>query len=232
MACCTVCVTLTQGVIYLTPLLHCTTLGAPHMTSPADDLCPRPARLPAQSTVHSTVPHSPPIYLSRSTSAATPSRPTPCWPAASRAMSTCAMAAQCRHAGRKVPPVARRRAGRHHQLGHVSPGPGVLSQVAPGEHLVVSNQLYGRTSTLLCAEAGRLGIKSTEVDPCDLKAFAAAFTPETRLGWSRRSAIRCYAWPTWRRWPRSHIVIRRRRWPTTRLPDLRCAGHWNWAPIG
>ncbi|HEV3021011.1 MAG TPA: aminotransferase class I/II-fold pyridoxal phosphate-dependent enzyme [Pirellulales bacterium] len=56
-----------------------------------------------------------------------------------------------------------------------------LSQLAAGDHLLVSNQLYGRSSQLLTSELGRLGITGTLVDTCDLIATAAAFTPATRL---------------------------------------------------
>ncbi|QDU97265.1 trans-sulfuration enzyme family protein [Lignipirellula cremea] len=57
----------------------------------------------------------------------------------------------------------------------------LLSQTAQGDHVVVSQQLYGRTTLLLTAEANRLGVASTLADPYDLEAFAAAFTPNTRL---------------------------------------------------
>ena len=57
----------------------------------------------------------------------------------------------------------------------------VLSQAAQGDHLLVSNQLYGRSTQLLSAEAARLGIDSTLVDACDLEAVAAALRPNTRL---------------------------------------------------
>jgi cystathionine beta-lyase/cystathionine gamma-synthase len=56
-----------------------------------------------------------------------------------------------------------------------------LAQLAAGDHLLVSNQLYGRSSQLFTSELGRLGITGTLVDTCDLRATAAAFTPSTRL---------------------------------------------------
>ena len=49
-----------------------------------------------------------------------------------------------------------------------------LSQLEPGDHVVVSNQLYGRTLALLRGEAARLGITSTLVDTCDLAAVPQA----------------------------------------------------------
>jgi cystathionine beta-lyase/cystathionine gamma-synthase len=57
----------------------------------------------------------------------------------------------------------------------------MLSQLKQGDHIVVSNQLYGRSITLLRQESARLGIESTIVDTCDLAATAAAFTQQTKL---------------------------------------------------
>ena len=52
----------------------------------------------------------------------------------------------------------------------------VLSQLMPGDHVVVSNQLYGRSLLLLTQELNRLGITSTRVDTCDLTATRTATT--------------------------------------------------------
>jgi cystathionine beta-lyase/cystathionine gamma-synthase len=57
----------------------------------------------------------------------------------------------------------------------------LLSHAGQGDHLVVSNQLYGRSLDLLVSETGHLGIDSTVVDTCDLPAVAAALKPETKL---------------------------------------------------
>lgn len=57
----------------------------------------------------------------------------------------------------------------------------VLSQLKQGDHLVVSNQLYGRSSLLLTQESGRFGISCSEVDTCSLSATEAALRPETRM---------------------------------------------------
>lgn len=56
-----------------------------------------------------------------------------------------------------------------------------LSQLEPGDHVVVSNQLYGQTVVLLTQELKRLGISSTNVDTCDLDATRAAVTAATKL---------------------------------------------------
>jgi cystathionine beta-lyase/cystathionine gamma-synthase len=57
----------------------------------------------------------------------------------------------------------------------------MLAMLKSGDHIVVSKLLYGRSMTLLTSEAARLGIESTLVDTCDLKATRAAMRPATRL---------------------------------------------------
>jgi cystathionine beta-lyase/cystathionine gamma-synthase len=57
----------------------------------------------------------------------------------------------------------------------------VLSQLQAGDHIVVSNQLYGRTSLLLTQETSRFGISSSVVNTCDIAQTAAAITDRTRL---------------------------------------------------
>ncbi len=57
----------------------------------------------------------------------------------------------------------------------------LLCQLEPGDHVVVNNQLYGRTLSLFTGEAARLGISSTLVDCYDLAAVKQALTPHTRL---------------------------------------------------
>lgn len=57
----------------------------------------------------------------------------------------------------------------------------VLSQLSPGDHVVVSNQLYGRSLVLLTSECARLGITSSVVDVCDLNAVRSALSSPTRL---------------------------------------------------
>lgn len=56
-----------------------------------------------------------------------------------------------------------------------------LSQLQPGDHLVVSDQLYGTSLLLLTEELNRLGIGSTRVDTCDPHATRAAITSATKL---------------------------------------------------
>jgi cystathionine beta-lyase/cystathionine gamma-synthase len=57
----------------------------------------------------------------------------------------------------------------------------VLAHLQTGDHVVVSQQLYGKSLVLLESETVRLGIASTQVDTCDLAAVSAAMTERTRL---------------------------------------------------
>lgn len=56
-----------------------------------------------------------------------------------------------------------------------------LAHLQTGEHLLVANQLYGKTLQLLTGELSRLGITSDAVNACDLGAVAAAIRPQTKL---------------------------------------------------
>ncbi len=144
----------------------------------ADDICPRPQRLPPQATQ----PHAPPIYLS--------------------SVYECRDAEQAdallggRELGyvyaRDGHPNADLLAEKCRQLhdteratiagsGMAALGAVVLSQLAPGDHVVVSDQLYGRTLLLFSGEAARLGITSTQVDMCDLTAVEKAINERTRM---------------------------------------------------
>lgn len=57
----------------------------------------------------------------------------------------------------------------------------VLSQLRTGDHIIVAEQLYGRSQRLLTEEVSRLGISVTRVDTCQAHAVAAAVTAPTRL---------------------------------------------------
>ncbi|MEX2185327.1 MAG: aminotransferase class V-fold PLP-dependent enzyme, partial [Pirellulales bacterium] len=57
----------------------------------------------------------------------------------------------------------------------------VLAHLQSGDHVLVSQQLYGKSLVLLESETARLGIASTRVDTCDLAAVRAAMTQQTRL---------------------------------------------------
>lgn len=57
----------------------------------------------------------------------------------------------------------------------------VLSQLQAGDHVLVSNQLYGRTTLLFTSELTRLGIQHTLIDPCDLTAVRDAAREQTKM---------------------------------------------------
>jgi cystathionine beta-lyase/cystathionine gamma-synthase len=143
-----------------------------------DDLCPRPARVPNNPTT----PHVPPIYLSSVYECRDPAQ-------ADALLSG-------RESGyvyaRDGHPNADLLADKCRQLhgaqraaitssGMAALALVVLAELEPGDHVVVSNQLYGRTLTLLTGEASRLGIASTLVDACDLDQVRAALNERTRL---------------------------------------------------
>ena len=57
----------------------------------------------------------------------------------------------------------------------------LLTQCKSGDHVLLSNQLYGRSYALFGAEAARLGITSSIVDTTDLAAVRSGWQPATRL---------------------------------------------------
>ena len=58
----------------------------------------------------------------------------------------------------KIPRIARRRAARDHRLGHGSVGLVVLSQLEPGDHVIVSKHLYGPLARATDQRSGAVGI--------------------------------------------------------------------------
>ena len=144
----------------------------------ADDICPRPQRLPPQSTQ----PHAPPIYLSSVYECRDPAQ----------ADALLGGREQGYVYARDGHPNADLLAEKCRQLhdteraaiagsGMAALAVVVLSQLAPGDHVVVSDQLYGRTLLLFSGEAARLGITSTQVDTCDLTAVEQAINARTRM---------------------------------------------------
>src|SRR5579875_3256524 len=59
----------------------------------------------------------------------------------------------------------------------------VLSLLESGQHVVVSDDLYGGTYRLFTRVLSRYGIEFTYVDMTDLEAVRAAMRPSTRLLW-------------------------------------------------
>jgi len=59
----------------------------------------------------------------------------------------------------------------------------VLATLAPGAHVVCGDDVYGGTYRLFARVMAPFGVQTSFVDATDPSAFAAAFTPQTRLAW-------------------------------------------------
>ena len=57
----------------------------------------------------------------------------------------------------------------------------MLALLEQGDHVAVSDGLYGKTTTLATRELSRFGVLHTEFDPTRLETLEAAITPRTRL---------------------------------------------------
>ncbi|MEL7115196.1 MAG: aminotransferase class V-fold PLP-dependent enzyme, partial [Pseudomonadota bacterium] len=57
----------------------------------------------------------------------------------------------------------------------------LLPHLGPGDHVLASQDLYGRTLRLLSEEMPRLGIEVSYGDPTDAAAFAQALQPNTKI---------------------------------------------------
>lgn len=57
----------------------------------------------------------------------------------------------------------------------------IVSQLAGGDHVLLSSRLYGRTSTLVQTELVRFGVTSSIVDMSDLESVEKLAPPKTRL---------------------------------------------------
>jgi cystathionine beta-lyase/cystathionine gamma-synthase len=143
-----------------------------------DDLCPAPPRQPAQPTS----PHSPPIYLSSVYECRDPQQ-------ADQLLSGSEQGYVYRRDAHPNADMLAEKCRELHDTQHAAITASgmaalaavVLSQLEPLDHVVVSNQLYGRTQSLFTSEATRLGIGSTLVDACDLTAVEKTFQPRTKL---------------------------------------------------
>jgi cystathionine beta-lyase/cystathionine gamma-synthase len=148
------------------------------VTQNPEDLCPRSERLPLQATT----PHAPPIYLSSVWECRDPEQ----------ADAILSGRESGYVYGRDGHPNADLLADKCRQLhgteraaiansGMAALALVLLSQLEPGNHVVVSDQLYGRTTSLFTVEAARWGISSSLVDMCNLDAVKAVMTPKTKL---------------------------------------------------
>ncbi len=143
------------------------------------DICPRPDRLPSEGP---TRPHAPPVYLSSVYECADPQQAD----ALLDGRLPGYVYARDGHPNGDL--LAEKCRQLHGTQRAAITGTGmsalalvVLSQLQPGDHLVISNQLYGRSSTLLTTEAARWGLTHTLVDACDLKQVRAAINARTKL---------------------------------------------------
>jgi cystathionine gamma-lyase len=59
----------------------------------------------------------------------------------------------------------------------------LIASLRSGDHVVAGSDIYGGTYRLLHKVANRAGIGVTLADSTNLAAFAAAFTPATKLAW-------------------------------------------------
>jgi cystathionine beta-lyase/cystathionine gamma-synthase len=143
-----------------------------------DDLCPRPQRVPKTPTA----PHAPPIYLSsvyecldlQQADALLGGRESGYVYARDGHPNADLLAEKCRQLhGTERAAIAASGMGALALL--------VLSQLASGDHVVVSNQLYGRTLALFGDELARLGVTSTLVDAYNLNEVRRAMRPNTKL---------------------------------------------------
>src|SRR4051812_40344396 len=59
----------------------------------------------------------------------------------------------------------------------------VLHLLSAGDHVILSDDVYGGSFRILDKVFAHQGITTTRVDATDLKAVEAAFTPRTRIVW-------------------------------------------------
>ncbi|HHM12954.1 MAG TPA: hypothetical protein ENJ16_05325, partial [Planctomycetaceae bacterium] len=57
----------------------------------------------------------------------------------------------------------------------------LLARLRPGDHVLLAEELYGRTQRLFQEEGSRWGITVDHVDPCTLESLEQAWRPESRL---------------------------------------------------
>ncbi len=57
----------------------------------------------------------------------------------------------------------------------------IFSQLSPGDHILLSNRLYGGTTTLIQQEMSALGFESSEVDMCEVAQVKEATRANTKM---------------------------------------------------
>jgi cystathionine beta-lyase/cystathionine gamma-synthase len=148
------------------------------MPDSIDDLCPRPEHLPPQPTR----PHAAGLFLSSVYECHDPQQAEALLAGELEGFvyardghpNAFLLAEKCR-ALHSAPRAAIAASG----MGALAAA--VISQLAQGDALLASHQLYGRSLSLLTTELQRLGLSGSTVDTGDLAAVATAWTPRTRL---------------------------------------------------
>ena len=148
------------------------------MTQRPEDICPRTSTVPPQPAT----PYSPPIY------------PASVWRCESTQQAEKLLSGELTGYvyQREAHPNADLFAEKVRQLhgaeraavassGMAAMAAVILSQLTHGDHVVASNQLYGRSLALLVEECARIGVGCSVVDTCDHAAVASAMTPQTKL---------------------------------------------------
>ena len=148
------------------------------LSTRADDICPRLPKLPPQPAE----PASPPIFMASVYHCESPAQ------AESLLSGQLAGYVYSRDGHPNAELLAEKCAELHRaEWAHVcSSGMAALalaavSHLRQGDHVIIGNQLYGRSLQLFTAELPRFGIETTAVDTSDLRATAAAMRPTTRL---------------------------------------------------
>lgn len=143
-----------------------------------DDLCARPPEPRPQLTD----PASPPIYMASVYRCASPSQ-------AESLLSGQLPGYVYSRDGHPNADLLAERCGELHQAeratvcssGMAALALAAVSHLRAGDHVVVGNQLYGRSGQLFANEFTRLGVECSSVETCDLAATAGALRSNTRL---------------------------------------------------
>ena len=148
------------------------------MSDEFDDRCPRPPRAPAPVTL----PHVTPIYLSSVYECRDPAQADALLGGREQGY------VYTRDGHPNGDQLAAHAADLHGAQRAVVTGSGMgalaaaaLALLQHGDHVVVSNQLYGRSQFLFTGELARLGVSATIVDACNLTAVDSACQVRTRL---------------------------------------------------
>ena len=143
-----------------------------------EDLCPRPDRLPRLTTE----PLVPPIYPAAVYRCENPQQ------AAELLAGDCFGYVYSRDGHPNADLLAEKCRQLHEAERAAISGTGMgalalalLALLQQGDHVIVSQHLYGRSLQLFTGEWARLGVPSSVVDTCNLAATQAAFTPRSKL---------------------------------------------------